>query len=136
MDAGGEEGAPGSEAERAVEGEPLAARAAEGRGAEDGEEACAEGREGDVAAVKEGDDDDGAEVVDDGEGREEDDEAERRVAGCEREDAEREGDVGRHGDAPAAGGRRAEVDEGVEERGHEHAAEGRADGQEHGGFRA
>ena len=58
------------------------------------------------------------------------------MAGRERQDAERERDVRRHRDAPASGGRGAEVHERVEERRDDHAAERRADRQHHRGLRA
>ena len=46
-----------------------------------------------------------------------------------RDDADREGDVGGHGDAPAAGAGVPGVERGEDEGGHDHAAEG-GDGRE------
>ena len=51
--------------------------------------------------VEERDDDDGAEVVDDREREEEDAQRSRNALAEQREDADREGDVGRHRNAPA-----------------------------------
>ena len=50
----------------------------------------------------------------------------------QRQHAEREGDVGRHRDAPAGGARPAGVEGEVERGGHDHAAE-RGDGRQRGG---
>ncbi len=136
MDAGREEREPGTEAEHEVSGEKFDAQAREHERAREERKADAERGERDVAAVEERDDNDGAEVVDDGKRRQENDEADRRTARRERHDAERESDVGRHRDAPAASRRRAEVDGRVQERGHEHAAERGADRQHHRRFRA
>ena len=52
-------------------------------------------------AVERGDDDDGADVVDDGQAEEEHLQLGRHPGAEQREDAEGEGDVGGHRDAPA-----------------------------------
>ena len=49
---------------------------------------------------------------------------------------EREGDVGRHGDAPTVGARAADVERQVEQRRDDHAAEGAAAGRPPPGARA
>ena len=89
----------------------------------DAERGDAEAPERDARGVEEGDDEDGAEVVDDREREEQHPERGGDALAEEAEDAEREGDVGRHGDAPArARGRRARDGE-VDERRGDHAPE-------------
>ena len=81
----------------------------------------ASGRE--VAGVEDRDDDDGAQVVDDGERRQEHLERQRHAAAERRQHAQREGDVGGGGDRPALERRGiAPVDRHVDQRRHGHAA--------------
>ena len=63
---------------------------------------AAEHRQRELARIEERDDDDRAEIVEDRERRQEDLEGGRHARAEEREHAEREGDVGRGRDRPAA----------------------------------
>ena len=85
-----------------------------------------------VARVEEGDDEYSAEIVDDRQRQKEHDERGRHPATDQREDADGEGDVGRHGDAPPVGAGPARVEQRVEDRGDDHAAD-RGDDRESGG---
>ena len=136
VDAGFQEGQPGDEAERHVGRQEAHAETAEQESGSHGHEPQQQGRYGEVRVVEQRDDDDGAEIIDDGERRQEDDEAERCLARRDGHDAERKGDVRRHRDAPAAECRQACIDRRIEGGRHEHAAERRADGQQHRRIRA
>ncbi len=85
----------------------------------------ARGGQGKIRCVEDGDDQHGQQVVDDREGGHEDAQSERCSLAEQGEDAEREGDVRRHRDAPAGSPRAASGDS-EEDR-------GRHDGASHGG---
>jgi hypothetical protein len=72
------------------------------------------------AAVEQRDDDDGADVVDDGQRQQEHDERARHPSSERGHDADGEGDVGRHGHAPSA----VLGDGQVQQGGHNHPAHG------------
>ena len=80
-------------------------------------------------AVEDGDRGDGDEVVGDGERGKEHADARGNAVAQQREDAEREGDVGRHGDGPTVD-RAALVEEGIDARGNDHAAHRGEHGQQ------
>ena len=87
-----------------------------------------------IGRVEDRDDEDGAEIVDDGEGQQEDFECRRNARPQHGHHADREGDVGGRGNGPSAHGEAvAPVDGGVDDGGHDHAAQGR-DGGKGGGF--
>ena len=81
-------------------------------------------------AVEQRDDDDGHDVVCDGQGLQEDGEAAGDALAHQGEDADGEGDVGCHGDAEALDVLAAEVEAHVDDDGHEHAAACGDDGQQ------
>ena len=87
--------------------------------------------EGDLAGVEDGDHEDAADVVDDGEGQQEDLQRRRDPRAEEGDDAEREGDVGGHRDAPPGGGIAPGVEGQVDRGRHDHAADGSE--RRHGG---
>ncbi len=122
FDSGLVERVPADDAERDVRNqrskfEPLrqpGARDAHGCG---GEPRCAH-----PLGVEDRDHDDAADVVDDGEGEDEDPHAERDATSGERDHADCEGDVGRHGHTEPAG-LPSEIDDDVDRRRHDHATE-------------
>ncbi len=94
---------------------------------EEGEahERAAEGEEVDLAGEEHRDDQDGEEVVDDREGQQEGAQGRWQRGADDGEDGEREGDVGGGRDGPAVRGAVAhDVDEYVDHRGYDHAAQG------------
>ncbi len=88
----------------------------------------------DRVRVEDRDDDDRADVVDDCEGQQEELERGRHTRTEQTHDADRHGDVGRHGDAPTPCPVPTHVDGDVDERGNDHAADG-SDGRQRGGAR-
>ena len=124
MYARGESCEPDPEADEKVRDTVLHADAAEHQDhgiQPDGE---AEGWHGDMAGVREGDDGQGHDVVDDHQGQQKGSDPHRRAAADQTEDAERERGVGAHDDSPAPGGRLAGIEREVDERGRRHAADG------------
>lgn len=85
----------------------------------------------DPARVEDGDDGDGSDVVDDGEGEEEDLEPDRGPPAEDGEDSDGEGDVGGHGNPPAPSGVAASHHGQEHQRGDHHAAR-RGHGRERG----
>ena len=73
--------------------------------------------------IEDRDHDDGADVVDDGQREQEHLERRRHARPEQRKDAEREGDVGRHRDAPPVAPRTAADDRGVDRRRDDHPAD-------------
>ncbi|MCZ7685692.1 MAG: hypothetical protein M5U28_45695 [Sandaracinaceae bacterium] len=119
-----EERQPDPRAEDEVQGgRPHAQHVREDRQREE-PEADAQREDRHLIGVEDRDHQHGADVVDDREGRQEHLEARRDAIAQHREHAEREGDVGGHGDAPARALGTARVDREVDQRGHEHAADG------------
>ena len=99
--------------------------------------AAGQGEEVEVVGVEHGDDGERPDVVDDGEGEEEDPQA-RRVRGTdEREHAEGEGGVGGDDRPPGGPGRGPVVERQEDHRRHDEPADGREDGQQaREGFRS
>ena len=76
-----------------------------------------------VAGIEHGDDDDGADVIDDGGRGQEDAQLDRDARAQHRDQGHREGGIGRHGYAPAVRPGPRGNDERVEQRRHGHAAD-------------
>ncbi|GAA3091602.1 hypothetical protein GCM10020254_40760 [Streptomyces goshikiensis] len=86
---------------------------------------AAEGQEVDLAGEEHRDDHDGEEVVDHGQGQQERPQGGRQRGADDREDGEREGDVGGGRDGPAVHRAATEgVDQYVDQRGRGHPADG------------
>ncbi len=118
--------APGDQREREVDPPGVDAAALQDPPQDHARDGDRERDGGEVVAVEDGDDEDRAEVVDDGEGQQERPQGDRQLGAHHREHGEGEGDVGRHGDAPPAG--RLAVAQGgdgrdEEQRGHGHAGQ-------------
>ena len=87
---------------------------------------------GDLLGVEDGDDQDGAEVVDDGQAHQE---GQHRLGNARTEQHQHaygEGDVGGHGNAPAGGAWSADIEE-IEQCGRDHHATHGSDDGQHGG---
>ena len=109
----------------------LLAHVPEQQGEEDHGDRDAQQQEVDLSAVEERDHQDGDQVVRDGEGGQEYFQGHRHLVAEHREDADGEGDIRGGRDAPAAGGHRAVVDDGVDECRGDDAAE-RSNHRQHG----
>ena len=92
---------------------------------------CEQGNERKTARVEQRDDNNRAEIIDDGKCRQKDDNGGRGAACRDGENAQRKGDVRRHRDAPARHccGVAAHIDRSVEECGDEHPPDGCTDGE-------
>ncbi|MOA14411.1 hypothetical protein D3C78_1345120 [compost metagenome] len=81
--------------------------------------------------IEQRDDDDGAEVIQDGQRGQENLQRRRHAAAQQSQDAQRERDVGRGRNGPAAQGLgAAQIDQHIDQRGHRHAAHG-GDARQH-----
>ena len=124
MDAGLEGGQPDAGAEDDVDGQVADPRPPQHGDREQGRRPPRRASAVDAVGVERGDHDDGADVVDDGQAEQEDLELGRDAAAEQREDTEREGDVGRHRDAPPGSRRRRRaLNARNSSGGHDHAAE-------------
>ncbi len=113
-----------------VRGDPHHAEPVQDQQRDDRETGKHQRRDGKVVRVEDGDDHDGAEIVEHGERHQEDLEPDRDPFAEERQHAEREGDVGRRGNRPAADAYRIiPVEPGIDGGRHDHAAE-RGDGRQ------
>ena len=92
-------------------------------------EAYAEARQVELGGVEDGDDQHGAQVVHNGQRRQEDLEHQRHALAQQRQYADGEGNVGGHGDAPAARQFAFEAEHLVDAHRHQHSAHGREYGQ-------
>ena len=122
MDAAVEKGQPDEDATGCVKPGLLPIPAAGCQHQQPDNEASSQGRGVEGPGIKDSDDDDAAEVIDDGQGRQEDDEAPRRSGSRQGQDAQGKGDVRRHGDSPAARRRQAGIKDTINSRWHQHAA--------------
>ena len=129
MDARFFDGGPEEEAKNGVESNaPTADPVGRDHGAEK-QHTPAQSLDIDAVGVEDGDDENRADVVDDGEGEEEDTELRGKETSQQREHAEREGDVGGEGNPPAAAVLPRAVEGEEDEGGHDHPADGRHHGK-------
>ena len=131
MDAAVEEQGPHNEGAEEIREHALLTDAAQQQGEQDHHHGDCEQPEVDRAAVEERHHQDGNQVVGDREGGQEDLQRHGHLVAEHRENAHGEGDIRGGRDAPAAGGHRAVVDDGVDECRGDDAAE-RSNHRQHG----
>ena len=91
-----------------------------------------QGCRGQVSGIEQGNDDDGAKVINDRQGHQEQLQRHWYALAQQGQNAQRKGNVGGHGDRPAGqGGRVVLVKRPVDQRRHHHAADGRCARQHH-----
>ena len=127
MDPGGDHGDPQREADDEVRDAVAHACPPHDQHHEEEREGDRERLHRDVLREREGNDRERYDVVKDHEGEEEGPHTRRPPATDEREEAQREGRVGRHRDRPAPGGRLAGVEREVDERRRQHPSDGGED---------
>ena len=130
MDARHEKGRPDTaDAQYAIKDDILDPHSVRGEHHAQERHADAEVDQRNLGRVEQGNDHHGAKVVDDGQRREKDFGRKRDTVAQDVDDGQREGDIGGHGDAPAACGRRAGIQDGINQSRHEHSGHRRTDGQ-------
>ena len=132
MDAGIVEEDPHGDGRDEIEPGPFFADLVHQHDQEDQREGDAQEREVDVAAVEQGDHQDGDEVIRDGQGSQENLQGNGNLVAQDGQDTDRKGDIGGRRDTPAGGSGGAVVDQRIDQGRHDHAAEGRDD--RHDGF--